>query len=285
MERQLQESLTKTIRSSVSLALAEDVGKGDLTAELISTDAVVHARVTVRQDAVVCGRPWFDAVFQQLDDAIDIDWKVEEGQQVGTDTVLCELSGPARPLLTGERTALNFLQTLSATATATRSFVEAVAHTGARILDTRKTLPGLRLAQKYAVRTGGGTNHRIGLFDAYLIKENHIVAAGGIPAAVRIARRHPGDCLVEIEVETLPQTAEALTTGADRLLLDNFSRDELRQAVALRDAQAPGISLEASGNIDHDSIAAVAETGVDCISLGTLTKDIDAIDLSMRFQA
>lgn len=242
------------------------------------------ATVITREPAVICGQPWVNEVFHQLDRAIRIDWQVAEGASAAAGQVLCELAGPARPLLTGERTALNFLQTLSAVATATRACVAAVAGTRTRILDTRKTIPGLRLAQKYAVRTAGGTNHRIGLHDGILVKENHIVAAGGITAAVRRAREQGAAVLLEVEVETLAQAEEAFRAGADRLLLDNFDLPRLREAVALRDRVAPKTTLEASGGIDLATLRPVAETGVDFISIGSLTKNVRAVDLSMRFR-
>jgi len=242
------------------------------------------ATIITREAAVICGQPWVDEVFRQLDPAVRVDWRVAEGADAAPGEALCELAGPARPLLTGERTALNFLQTLSAVATATRACVQAVAGTRARILDTRKTIPGLRLAQKYAVRTGGGTNHRIGLHDGILVKENHIVAAGGITAAVRRARDQGVTVLLEVEVETLAQAEEAMAAGADRLLLDNFDLAGMREAVSLRDRQAPRVTLEASGGIGLGSLRPVAETGVDFISIGALTKHIRAVDLSMRFR-
>jgi len=272
------------ISASVRGALTEDVGSGDLTAGLVPASQRAEATVITREAAVVCGQPWVDEVFRQLDPAVRVDWRVAEGADAGPGEVLCELAGPARPLLTGERTALNFLQTLSAVATATRACVQAVAGTRARILDTRKTIPGLRLAQKYAVRTGGGTNHRIGLHDGILVKENHIVAAGGITAAVRRARDQGVTVLLEVEVETLAQAEEALAAGADRLLLDNFDLAGMRAAVRLRDRLAPRVTLEASGGIGPDSLRPVAETGVDFISIGALTKHIRAVDLSMRFR-
>jgi len=243
-----------------------------------------EARILTRVDAVICGQPWVEATFRQLDPAIRVDWRVAEGDQVAAGAVLCELSGPARTLLTGERTALNFLQTLSATATAAHRYAQAVAGTRARILDTRKTLPGLRLAQKYAVRVGGAHNHRTGLHDAILVKENHIVAAGGIAAAIRAGRSASPQVLLEVEVETMEQAREALAAGADRLLLDNFTPARLAEAVALRNRLAPAITLEASGGITLANVAAVAATGVDFVSVGSLTKDIVAVDLSMRFE-
>ncbi len=264
-------------------ALAEDVGAGDLTAALVPADEAIHATTMCREPAVVCGQSWFAEVFRQLEPAIAVAWNVSEGASVAPGTVLCEVRGPARALLTGERTALNFLQTLSGTATAARRYVDAVAGTGVRILDTRKTLPGLRRAQKYAVRIGGALNHRIGLFDAILVKENHIVAAGSITHAVRAARRLSPGVPLEVEVETLEQATEAFAAGADRLLLDNFPLDRLRDAVRLRDLKAPATGLEASGGITLATIRAVAETGVDFISIGDITKNIRAVDLSMRF--
>lgn len=272
----------KDIDEQVRAALAEDLGSGDLTAALVPAGQQAGATIMVRQQAVVCGQAWVDEVFHQIDADITVSWQVDEGQRVQTDTELCRVSGPARGLLTAERTALNFLQTLSGTATAARAYVDAVAGTGATILDTRKTLPGLRLAQKYAVRCGGAQNHRLGLFDAILIKENHVVAAGSITAAAATA--WATRALVEIEVERLDQLAEALQTGADRLLLDNFPLSGLREAVALRDDLAPGVPLEASGGITLANIRSVAETGVDFISVGAITKDLHSVDLSMRFQ-
>ena len=274
----MAESTDRT--SIIQRALAEDLGSGDLTARLIDVQARAAAEVVCRDEAVVCGRPWFDEVFQQLDPDTLIEWAVEEGQPVTAGTRLCQLEGNARALLSGERTALNLLQTLSATATRTRQYVDAVAGTGAVILDTRKTLPGLRNAQKYAVRCGGGQNHRMGLFDAILIKENHIVAAGSISRAVTQAREIDASVPVEVEVENFNELNEALAAGADRVLLDNMEPAMLREAVALTAGRA---KLEASGGIDLDNVRAVAETGVDFISIGALTKDIQAVDLSMRF--
>jgi nicotinate-nucleotide pyrophosphorylase (carboxylating) len=275
--------LAAHIRDSVRAALAEDVGGGDLTAALVPAGSLATATVITRESAVICGEPWFREVFAQLDPQIGVQWQVTEGQAVATGTTLCTLRGPARPVLTGERTALNFLQTLSGTATAARACAEVVAGTRARVLDTRKTLPGLRLAQKYAVRAGGAWNHRIGLFDAILIKENHIVAAGGIVPALRQARTQSPHVLVQVEVENLDQAREAFAAGADRLLLDNFDPARLREAVALRDQSSPATGLEASGGITRANLRAVAETGVDFISLGEITKNVRAVDLSMRF--
>jgi nicotinate-nucleotide pyrophosphorylase (carboxylating) len=267
----------------VTRALREDVGSGDLTASLIPAERMARATVVCREPAVLCGRDWFDAVFRHLDSRVVVDWHAEEGARVEANQTLCELKGPARAILTGERTALNFLQTLSATATATRRYVDAIAGTGTRILDTRKTLPGLRLAQKYAVRCGGGTNHRIGLFDGVLVKENHIAAAGSIAAAVQRAREVAGAALVEVEVENLEELRQALAADVDRIMLDNFGLEEMRQAVALTRSSGKQIELEASGNVTLETIRGIAETGVDFISVGALTQHVRAVDLSMRF--
>jgi len=272
------------LAEQVRRALAEDIGTGDLTAALVPAGHGAHATVTTREDAVLCGRPWFEEAFRQLDPGIAMTWHAAEGATVVAGTVLCDVRGPARPVLTGERTGLNFLQTLSATATAAKRYVDAVAGTSARILDTRKTIPGLRAAQKYAVRIGGADNHRIGLFDAILVKENHIVAAGSIGSAVREARRLSPGVLLEVEVETLEQAAEAFAAGPDRLLLDNFPLDRLRDAVRLRRDRAPTVLLEASGGITLANIRAIAETSVDFISIGDMTKNIHAVDLSMRLR-
>ncbi|HHW76120.1 MAG TPA: carboxylating nicotinate-nucleotide diphosphorylase [Xanthomonadaceae bacterium] len=267
---------------TVALALAEDVGGGDLTAALIPETAQAEATVISREDAVLCGTAWFDAVFRQLDPRVSIDWQATDGERVQPGQPLCTLRGPARALLTGERTALNFLQALSSTATLARRFADTVAGTGAVILDTRKTLPGLRLAQKYAVRCGGCRNHRIGLFDAVLIKENHIMAAGSIRNAIAAARRlHPG-VTVEVEVENLAELEEALAARPDIVMLDNFDLAALVEAVRIT---ARRVKLEASGNVNFDTVRKIAETGVDYISIGGLTKDVRAIDLSMRFRA
>jgi len=269
-----------TIEENVHIALREDVGDGDITAELIPEDAIALASVVSREACILCGMDWFEEVYRQLGDEILIEWSFADGDAVEAGAVLCALSGSARILLTGERTALNFLQTLSATATRASQYAQAVAGTGAAVLDTRKTIPGLRAAQKYAVACGGCRNHRMGLFDAILIKENHIIACGGIAAAVELARvRNPG-IMVEVEVENLDEAEQALTAGADRLLLDNFDIDTMKQAVALCKGKT---ELEASGNITLDNIRDYALTGVDYISTGALTKDVIAIDLSMRF--
>lgn len=278
-------ALPADIAAQVRLALTEDVGTGDITAQLVPEGAIRSARVITREDAVVCGCAWFDEVFRQLDGRVAIIWRAADGERVRADQTLCELQGPSRSLLTGERTALNFLQTLSGTATTTRRHVDAVAGTSCRILDTRKTLPGLRLAQKYAVRCGGGMNHRIGLFDAILVKENHIAAAGSIAAAVAEARRLNSRVLLEIEVENFSELDQALNAGVDRILLDNFSLDDMRKAVNLaRQHRHSGTQLEASGNMSLETLRSVAETGVDFISVGGLTKHVRAVDLSMRFE-
>lgn len=275
--------LQQQIASQVRLALAEDVGAGDLTAQLIAATTTMRATVISREHATLCGVQWFEEVFRQVDERVRIEWAAQDGDRVRPDEQLCSLEGPARALLTGERSALNFLQLLSGTATVTRQYVDAVAGTNCRILDTRKTLPGLRLAQKYAVRCGGGTNHRIGLFDAILIKENHIAAAGSIAAAVAAGRKL-GTVLLEVEVENFDQLAQALDAKVDRILLDNFTLDDMRRAVvATRKHVNAGIQLEASGNISMQTLRPVAETGVDFISVGGLTKHVRAVDLSMRF--
>lgn len=269
----------------VKTALAEDIGAGDITAQLVPQDSIRAARVITREDAVLCGRAWFDEVFRQLDPGVAITWHAADGDRIHADQALCDLKGPARSLLTAERTALNFLQTLSGTATTTRRYVDAISGTHCRILDTRKTLPGLRLAQKYAVRCGGGTNHRIGLFDAILVKENHIAAAGSITAAVDAARRLNSKVLLEVEVENLEELNQALDAQVDRILLDNFSLDDMRRAVSItRQHRNTGIQLEASGNMSLETLRAVAQTGVDFISVGGLTKHVRAVDLSMRFE-
>jgi nicotinate-nucleotide pyrophosphorylase (carboxylating) len=274
--------LAQEIARNVAAALEEDIGGSDLTAALVSAEESAHARVIAKSDAVVCGAPWFDAVYRQVDAAVSVHWFIEEGQLARTNMPVCELRGRARSLLTGERTALNFLQTLSAVATKTRHFVDAVAGTHARILDTRKTLPGLRQALKYAVRTGGGTNHRMGLYDGILIKENHIASAGSIPQVMAAALKAAGGHPVQIEVETIAQMETAIAHGAKLILLDNFDLEGLRDAVK---AAAGRAELEASGGITLDNVREIAKTGVDRISIGTLTKDIRAADLSMRFLA
>ncbi len=273
-------NLEETIRSNVLSALHEDTGDGDLTASLIPPDKAAEASVICREAAVLCGTPWFDTCFHSLDPQLEIEWLAQDGESLSPGQMLCKLKGNARALLCAERPALNFLQTLSATASAARRYVEAVAGTDAVIMDTRKTLPGLRLAQKYAVRTGGGQNQRIGLFDGILIKENHILAAGGIQAVLDQAKKAaPPGMSIQIEVETLAELAQALSAGARLILLDNFSLSDLTQAVEFTAKRA---ILEASGGITLDNVRAVADTGVDRISIGSLTKDIRAIDLSMR---
>ena len=268
------------ITRQVQLALEEDLGSGDLTAILVPREA--HSKVTIvcREVAILCGTLWVDEVFRQLDTRIRIEWEVHDGDAVAPDTLLCTLDGNTRALLSGERTALNFLQTLSATATSARHYADAVAGTGVRILDTRKTLPGMRVAQKYAVRCGGCANHRQGLFDAILIKENHIQAAGSIAAALDVARRHSPGVVSEVEVESMDELRQALAAGASRILLDNFDLAALRAAVVETAGRA---RLEASGDVSLETIRAIAETGVDDISVGGMTKHVHAVDLSMRF--
>lgn len=268
-----------SIDADVRRALDEDIGSGDVTADLLPADAIANARVITREPAVICGQRWFERCFALLDTSVVIDWQIAEGDHVVADTLLCTLRGPARALVSGERSALNFLQLLSATATTTARYVAAVQGTSTRILDTRKTIPGLRVAQKYAVRVGGGSNHRIGLFDAILLKENHIAAAGSITAAVVRARAlHPG-VFVEVETETLDEFDEALAAGVDRIMLDEFSASERAEAVH---RNAGKTQIEVSGGVDLDRLATIAASGVDCISVGALTKHVKAIDLSMR---
>ncbi len=274
--------LASEIERNVAAALAEDVGGGDVSALLLPEGKSARAVVVCRQPAVVCGQAWFEACFRRLDARAAVSWLAVEGTPVAPGSRVCEIQGQARALLTGERSALNFLQTLSAVATVTRRYVEAVAGTRAKIVDTRKTLPGLRVAQKYAVRTGGGANHRMGLYDAMLIKENHIAAAGGIRQALAQAQKlaRPG-IWAQIEVENLDQLREALDAGATMILLDNMSLDQMREAVKIAGDRA---ELEASGGITLDKVRAIAETGVHRISVGALTKDIKAVDFSMRFE-
>ena len=274
------------LQETVARALAEDVGSGDVTARLVPQGQRSSASVIAREAAIICGRPWFDAVFNQLDDRIRVRWEIDEGSQVVPDQRLCVLEGPARPLLTGERTALNFLQALSGTATAVRKYVDAVAGTGARIVDTRKTLPGLRNAQKYAVTRGGGYNHRIGLYDGILIKENHIAAAGGIRQAIASAKGLQANVPLMTEAEDLDEARAALEADVDLLLVDEFPLDQLLEAVRLTRAHraAGGKTLiEYSGSTSLDNVRALAETGVDRISVGAITKHVRAVDLSMRF--
>jgi len=266
--------------AEIALYLAEDIGSGDITASIVSAETQANATVLTREPMVLCGRAWFDEVFRQLSPQVIVDWQCAEGESVSANTLLCRLRGPARALLTGERTALNLLQTLSATATVARHYADAVAGTGCKVLDTRKTLPGLRLAQKYAVKCGGCFNHRIGLFDAILIKENHIIAAGSIADAVKLARGY-ANVPVEVEVENLDEFAQAFAAQPNRIMLDNFSLADMRTAVELNQKR---LELEASGNITLGNIRTVAETGVDFISIGALTKNVVAIDLSMRIE-
>jgi nicotinate-nucleotide pyrophosphorylase (carboxylating) len=271
------------IRNDVTRALAEDIGSGDVTAALLPAAAVATARVITREDAVLCGQAWFDACFHALDPACAIDWRARDGTSVSAGQTLCSIRGNARAVLSAERCALNFLQSLSGTATVTARHVDAVRGTRAVILDTRKTIPGMRLAQKYAVRCGGGENHRIGLFDAVLIKENHIAAAGSLTAAVRAARAQNPQLFVEVEVENFAELEEALGGApVNRIMLDEFSLDDMRRAVALVGGR---VALEASGGVDLAGLRAVAETGVDYISIGALTKHVRAIDLSLRIEA
>lgn len=267
------------ISQQVKQALAEDIGSGDITAQLIPAERISQAKVITREDGVFCGGPWVKEIFRQLATQVVVSLLVKEGERVIAGQTLFKLEGPARALLTGERAALNFVQTLSATATRCREYVSLVAHTQVRLLDTRKTLPGLRLAQKYAVTCGGGFNHRMGLYDAFLIKENHIAAAGSIAKAVAAANQLAPGKSVEVEVENFSELEQALAAGADWIMLDEFSIEETRQAVILTAGKA---KLEASGSINKRSLVAMAETGVDFISLGILTKDINSLDLSMR---
>ena len=272
--------LEKYIDEDVRLALAEDIGGGDISAMLIDQSEQLKMKLLVREDAVLCGCAWFDAAFTQCDESVQIKWSASDGDRVEANSILCQISGTARAMLSAERTALNFLQTLSGTATTTRQYARPIQHTACRILDTRKTIPHLRRAQKYAVKCGGGVNHRIGLFDAYLIKENHLAASGSIKVAVARGRELNPNHLLEVEVEDLDQLQQAIDAKVDRVLLDNFSIDELRQAVILNDKT---IQLEASGNITEESILEIGETGVDFISIGALTKHLRAIDFSLRF--
>jgi nicotinate-nucleotide pyrophosphorylase (carboxylating) len=266
----------------VATALNEDIGDGDVSAELVPAAQKVHGKVITREAAIFCGRPWVAETFRQLDPTVQLDWNVADGERVAPNQTLFEVSGLARPVLTGERTALNFLQLLCATATAARRFVDAVAGTGCAILDTRKTLPGLRTAQKYAVLCGGARNHRIGLFDQVLIKENHIAAAGSLAAAITAGRRAAGARKVEVEVETLQEFEEALRAVPDIIMLDEFTLADLKTAVQLNRSSTHPVKLEASGSVSLETVRAVAETGVDYISIGGITKHIAAVDLSMR---
>ena len=276
------EALTLAFESNIRAALAEDIGSGDWTAKLVPVAGEVTATVIVREAAVLCGAPWFEGVMSQVDPSLHIEWYFAEGDTLPVQAEVCRIHGPARSLMTAERAALNFLQLLSAVATATRDYVQLIDGTRAAILDTRKTLPGLRLAQKYAVRVGGGRNQRLALYDGILIKENHIAAAGSIAAAMAAARALNAGISIQIEVENLDELQQALDAGAESILLDNFTTELMREAVRLTAGRA---LLEASGGVNRDTVRAIAETGVDRISVGSLTKDVRAIDFSMRVQA
>jgi nicotinate-nucleotide pyrophosphorylase (carboxylating) len=278
-EGQFDEKLQAAFEQNLLAALLEDVGSGDLTGKLVPEEPRAQARVIVREQAVLCGAPWFEGVMFAVDQDIEIDWKYAEGDVMAVDSVVCTLSGSPRSLLTAERSALNFLQLLSGVATATRTYVDVIAGTNAKILDTRKTLPGLRLAQKYAVRVGGGANQRMALYDGILIKENHIAAAGGITPALRAANALDAGVSIQIEVESIAELEEALGAGATSVLLDNFDLDMMRDAVRINAGRA---LLEASGGINMQTVRAIAETGVDRISIGSLTKDVKATDYSLR---
>jgi len=277
-------ALPGDLSDQVARALHEDIGSGDVTAALIPAATQLRARVITREPAIVCGTAWVDETFRQLDPAVHLHWQVRDGDSIEAGSVLFTLHGPARPILTGERTALNFLQLLSGTATTTRVHADALAGTACRVLDTRKTLPGLRTAQKYAVACGGGSNHRIGLYDQILLKENHIAAAGSIGAAVSNARRQFPGLRIEVETENLGQLDEALAAGADIIMLDDFTLDDMQRAVAVNRASARPAQLEASGGVSLQSLRQIAATGVDFVSVGSLTKHVRAIDLSMRFE-
>ena len=277
----LPEYASKDLTSTVKHALEEDIGSGDITAELIPESETARARVITREHATLCGQAWVDEVFRQIDPSVQISWQAADGEQLTPDQLLFELSGTARSLLTGERAALNFLQLLSGTATTCRKYADIVEGTGVKLLDTRKTIPGLRNAQKYAVTQGGCYNHRIGLYDAFLIKENHIAACGGIENAISTAKQNAPGKPVEVEVENLDELAQALGAGADIVMLDNFSNALMQQAVAINAGQA---KLEASGNVTDETLRPIAETGVDYISIGALTKNCVAVDLSMRIK-
>ena len=277
----VNEAFFNEVRRNVQAAIVEDVGAGDINAALISKEQIATAHLITRTAGVFCGQPWADETCQQIDTSITIEWLVHDGQSVTPGDALLVAHGPARSLLTCERIMLNFIQLLSGTATAARQYVEAISETSAKILDTRKTVPGLRIAQKYAVVVAGAKNHRMGLFDAYLIKENHIAAAGGITESVNAARRQNPHIKIEIEVETISQLLEAIEAGVDMALLDNFSMEELREAVTLSDGNIP---LEASGGITLENVVSIAQTGVNYISVGEITKNIEPMDLSLRFK-
>jgi nicotinate-nucleotide pyrophosphorylase (carboxylating) len=276
---QFSEKLQSAFEANVLAALLEDVGTGDLTGKLVPNDTTVKARVIVREAAVLCGAPWFEGVMLAIDSSTEIDWHFAEGDLMSPDSVVCTIQASPRALLTAERSALNFLQLLSGVASATRRYVDVIAGTGAAILDTRKTLPGLRQAQKYAVRVGGGQNHRMALYDGILIKENHIAAAGGITPALQAASALNAGVTIQVEVESIAELQEALAAGAVSVLLDNFDLDMMREAVRINDGRA---LLEASGGINMQTVRAIAETGVDRISIGSLTKDVKATDYSLR---
>jgi len=274
--------LPADLAQQVEAALREDLGSGDVTAALVPAAQRVRGSVVAREAAVLCGRAWAEETFRQLDTRVQLGWHGADGDRVAAEQTIFDIGGPARPVLSGERTALNFLQLLSGTATATRRFVDAIAGTGCQILDTRKTVPGLRTAQKYAVRCGGARNHRMGLFDQVLIKENHIAAAGSLSGASEAARRQAAGIAVEVEVETLGELQEALNARPDIIMLDEFTLEDLRAAVALNHAHGAPAKLEVSGSVSFEAVRAIAETGVDYISVGALTKHVRAIDLSMR---
>jgi nicotinate-nucleotide pyrophosphorylase (carboxylating) len=278
-EGKLDEKLQAAFEQNLLAALLEDVGTGDLTGKLVPQAPVARARVIVREEAVLCGAPWFEGIMLAVDQDIEIDWKYAEGDVMAPDSVVCTIEGSPRSLLTAERAALNFLQLLSGVASSTRKYVDAIAGTRARILDTRKTLPGLRQAQKYAVRVGGGANQRMALYDGILIKENHIAAAGGITQALQAANALNAGVTIQVEVESIAELEEALAAGAVSILLDNFDLDMMREAVRINDGRA---LLEASGGINMQTVRAIAETGVDRISVGSLTKDVKATDYSLR---
>jgi nicotinate-nucleotide pyrophosphorylase (carboxylating) len=276
--------LPADLPGQVDAALREDIGSGDVTAALVPAGQRVRGSVVTREEAVLCGRAWAEETFRRLDPQVRLSWHAADGERLGVNQVICEIAGPARAVLTGERTALNFLQLLSGTATATRRLVDAVADTSCRILDTRKTLPGLRTAQKYAVRCGGGDNHRMGLYDRVLIKENHIAAAGSLTGAIAAARRSAPELTVEVEVESPAELEEALGADPDIIMLDDFSLANLQAAVKLNQARGRPVKLEASGSISLETVRAIAATGVDYVSVGALTKHVHAVDLSMRLE-
>jgi nicotinate-nucleotide pyrophosphorylase (carboxylating) len=276
--------LPADLGAQVDAALREDIGSGDVTAALVPAGQRVRGSVVTREEAVLCGRGWAEETFRRLDPQVRLSWHAADGERLGVNQVICEIAGPARAVLTGERTALNFLQLLSGTATATRRLVDAVAGTSCRILDTRKTLPGLRTAQKYAVRCGGGDNHRMGLYDRVLIKENHIAAAGSLTGAIAAARRSAPELTVEVEVESPAELEEALGADPDIIMLDDFTLANLQAAVKLNQARGRPVKLEASGSISLETVRAIAATGVDYVSVGALTKHVHAVDLSMRLE-